>query len=45
MSVSRCSGFYWPADLDMLQRVFNRVCDERHLAMEDREQRECLARE
>lgn len=45
MSVSRCSGVYRPADLEMLQRVFNHVCDERHLAMKDREQRECLARE
>ncbi|OBQ81558.1 hypothetical protein A9K71_27115 [Mesorhizobium sp. WSM3873] len=45
MSLSRCGGVYGPADLDMLQRVFNRLCDERRLAKKDREQRECLARE
>ncbi|WP_206522139.1 hypothetical protein, partial [Mesorhizobium sp. M1A.F.Ca.IN.022.05.2.1] len=45
MSLSRCSGVYGPADLDMLQRVFNRSCDARRLAKKDREQREYLARE
>lgn len=40
MSLSRCSGVYWPADLDKLQRVFNRLCAERRLAKKDREQRE-----
>ncbi|PBB32045.1 hypothetical protein CK221_25615 [Mesorhizobium sp. WSM3868] len=44
MSLS-CSGVYGPADLDMLQRVFKRFCDERRLAKKDREQREYLARE
>ncbi|TIN14159.1 MAG: RNA-binding protein [Mesorhizobium sp.] len=45
MSLSRCSGVYGPADLEMLQRVFNRLCDERRLAKKDREEREYLARE
>lgn len=45
MSLSRCSGVYGPADLDILQRVFSRLCDERRLAKKDREQREYLARE
>ncbi|MDX8448131.1 hypothetical protein [Mesorhizobium captivum] len=45
MSVSRSSDVYWPADLDMLQRVFDRLCDERRLAKKDREQREFLAKE
>ncbi|MDG4881936.1 hypothetical protein [Mesorhizobium sp. WSM4884] len=45
MSVSRCSGVCWPADLDMVQRVFDRLCDERRLAKKDREQREYLAKE
>ncbi|MCT2579102.1 MULTISPECIES: hypothetical protein [unclassified Mesorhizobium] len=45
MSLSRWSGVYGPADLDMHQRVFNRLCDERRLAKKDREQREYLARE
>lgn len=45
MSLSHCSGVYWPADLDMLQRVFDRLCMERRLAKKDREQREHLAAE
>lgn len=45
MSVSRSSGVYWPADLDMLQRVFERLCEERRLAKKDRDQREYLAME
>ena len=45
MSLSRCSGIYGPAELDMLQRVFDRLCDERRLAKKDREQREYLAAE
>ncbi|WP_287331830.1 hypothetical protein [Mesorhizobium sp.] len=45
MSLSRCSGVYWPADLDILQRVFDRLCNERRLAKKDREQREYLAME
>jgi len=45
MPLSRCSGVYGPAELDMLQRVFDRLCDERRLAQKDREQRECLAAE
>ncbi|MET3596092.1 Fe-S cluster biosynthesis and repair protein YggX [Mesorhizobium shonense] len=45
MSVSRSSGVYWPADLDMLQRVFDRLCNERRLAKKDREQRAFLATE
>ncbi|MER8458317.1 hypothetical protein NKH24_19815 [Mesorhizobium sp. M1300] len=45
MSLSRCSGVYWLADLDMLQRVFDRLCNERRLAKKDREQREYLAME
>ncbi|WP_292589397.1 hypothetical protein [Mesorhizobium sp.] len=36
MSLPRCSGVYWPADLDMLQRVFDRLCNERRLAKKDR---------
>lgn len=45
MSLSRSSRVYGPADLDMLQRVFNRLCDERRLARKDREQRHHLAKE
>lgn len=45
MSLSRYSGVYEPADLAMLQRVFDRLCDERRLAKKDREQREFMAME
>ncbi|RUV41063.1 MAG: RNA-binding protein [Mesorhizobium sp.] len=45
MSTSHCSGVYRPADLDMLQRVFDRLCAERRLAFKDREQRDALARD
>ncbi|WP_187331489.1 MULTISPECIES: hypothetical protein [unclassified Mesorhizobium] len=45
MSLSRDSGVYEPADLAMLQRVFDRLCDARRLAKKDREQREFLAME
>lgn len=43
MSLSRNSGVYEPADLDLLQRVFDRLCKERRLALKDRDQREYLA--
>ncbi|MDG4854617.1 MULTISPECIES: hypothetical protein [unclassified Mesorhizobium] len=36
---------YLPADLDKLQRVFDRLCDERRLAKKDKEQRNQLAAE
>ncbi|TIV34238.1 MAG: hypothetical protein E5V96_27700 [Mesorhizobium sp.] len=45
MSLSRYRGIYWPAELDMLQRVFDQLCNECRLAKKDREQREYLARE
>ncbi|WP_189341252.1 MULTISPECIES: RNA-binding protein [unclassified Mesorhizobium] len=45
MSLWHCGGVYWPEDLDKLQRVFDRLCDERRLAKKDRDQREYLAME
>ncbi|WP_217578904.1 RNA-binding protein [Mesorhizobium sp. GbtcB19] len=45
MSLSRYSGLFDPADLDLLQRVFDQLCNERRLAQKDREQREALAEE
>lgn len=45
MSLSRYSGQFDPADLDLLQRVFDQLCNERRLAQKDREQREALAEE
>ncbi|WP_189510524.1 RNA-binding protein [Mesorhizobium sp. M1D.F.Ca.ET.043.01.1.1] len=45
MPLSDNGGVVYPADLDLLQRVFDRLCAERRLALKDREQREALARE
>ncbi|WP_189599437.1 MULTISPECIES: RNA-binding protein [unclassified Mesorhizobium] len=45
MSLSRYSGVYSPADLAILQRVFDRLCMERRLAKKDKDQREYLAAE
>lgn len=41
--LTRYGGVYGPADLDLLQRVFDRLCNERRLALKDKEQREQLA--
>ncbi|GLS31355.1 hypothetical protein SAMN04488498_114100 [Mesorhizobium albiziae] len=43
MPFSRYNGVFEPADLELLQRVFNQLCYERRLAQKDREQREDLA--
>ncbi|WP_292299244.1 hypothetical protein [Mesorhizobium sp.] len=43
--IVRYSGVYEPADLAMLQQVFDQLCEERRLAKKDREQREFLAME
>ncbi|CAN7720416.1 RNA-binding protein [Mesorhizobium sp. LjNodule214] len=45
MALTRYSGVFEPADLDLLQRVFDQLCRERRLAQKDREQREALAEE
>lgn len=45
MSLVGCSGVFEPADLDLLRRVYDKLCAERRLAHKDREQREVLARE
>ncbi|WP_292277000.1 hypothetical protein [Mesorhizobium sp.] len=45
MPMSRCGGVYEPADLELLQRVFDRLCRERRLARKAREQREQLAKD
>lgn len=36
-------GIFEPCDLDLLQRVFDRLCDERRLTEKDKDQREALA--
>jgi len=45
MPLAGYSGVFEPADVGLLQRVFDRLCAERRLAQKDREQREVLARE
>ena len=45
MPLSRYRGVFEPADLQLLQRVFDRLCNERRLAQKDREQRAALAEE
>ncbi|MFD1983846.1 RNA-binding protein [Mesorhizobium newzealandense] len=45
MPLQRYSGVFEPADLDLLQRVFDQLCIERRLAPKDKEQREELAEE
>ncbi|RVD16284.1 RNA-binding protein [Mesorhizobium sp. M4B.F.Ca.ET.215.01.1.1] len=43
MPLSHYSGVFEPADLDLLQRVFDQLCVELRLAQQDKEQREDLA--
>jgi hypothetical protein len=45
MPLSGYGGVFGPADLDTLQRVFDRLCTERRLALKDKDQREELARD
>ncbi|AZO48911.1 RNA-binding protein [Mesorhizobium sp. M4B.F.Ca.ET.215.01.1.1] len=45
MPLSCLDGILVPSDLELLQRVFDRLCDERRLAQKDKEQREDLAAE
>ena len=45
MPLSRYDGIFEPDDLRLLQRVFDQLCDERHLTREDNEAREALAEE
>lgn len=43
MPLSRYTGTYDPAELELLQRVFVLLCAERGLAQRERERREDLA--
>jgi hypothetical protein len=45
MPLSRYSGVFEPADLELLQSVFDQLCKRRGLTREDSEQREELAEE
>lgn len=41
MPFPKCSsGVFLPDDLELLQRVFHRLCQERRLGLKDGEQRE-----
>lgn len=43
MAFSKFCGMFTPEDLNLLQKVSNQLCQERRLALKDREQRERLA--
>jgi hypothetical protein len=43
MPLTNCSTIFEPADLAIMQRVFDQLCRERHLALNDQDQREWLA--
>jgi hypothetical protein len=45
MPLRRYSGVFRPADLVLLQRVFDQLCKKRRLALKDKEQRDDLAAE
>ena len=45
MPLSRYRGVFEPADLELLQRVFDRLCKERRLALKNKVQRLELAAE
>lgn len=43
MPLHRYSGAFDPSELDLLQRVFDKLCEKRLLRKEDDEQKEFLA--
>ncbi|WP_206523415.1 MULTISPECIES: RNA-binding protein [unclassified Mesorhizobium] len=43
MAFSKYSSVFTSTDLDLLQKVFDQLCQERRLALKDRDQRERLA--
>ncbi|MGX9575849.1 RNA-binding protein [Mesorhizobium sp. f-mel] len=43
MTFSKFSSIFTSDDLDLLQKVFDQLCQERRLALKDRDQRERLA--
>jgi hypothetical protein len=45
MAFTSYFGVFNPAELAIIQKVFDRLCDERLLSQTDREQRETLAAE
>ncbi|MGX5827980.1 hypothetical protein [Mesorhizobium sp. 43Arga] len=45
MPFEKYSSIFTPVDLEILQRVFDRLCEERRLAPKDKDQRNFLASE
>lgn len=45
MPLTSYTGILTPADLKVVQKVFDQLCEERRLAQKDRDQREELAAE
>lgn len=45
MPFANHSGIFVPSDIAILQKVFDRLCDERRLGPEDKERRDDLAGE
>ncbi|MGX5830198.1 RNA-binding protein [Mesorhizobium sp. 43Arga] len=45
MALSKFISFFTSEDLNILQKVFNQLCQERRLALKDKDQRDQLARE
>lgn len=45
MAFSKFSSMFTSDDLNLLQKVFDRLCQERRLALKDKDQRDQLARE
>ncbi|WP_292074766.1 hypothetical protein [Mesorhizobium sp.] len=43
MPLAKYSSIFTSADLEILQKVFDQLCQERRLALKDRDQRERLA--
>ncbi|TIX79655.1 MAG: RNA-binding protein, partial [Mesorhizobium sp.] len=42
MTFSKFSSVFTSTDLDLLQKVFDQLCQERRVALKDRDQRERL---
>ncbi|MET3523865.1 hypothetical protein [Mesorhizobium abyssinicae] len=45
MAFSKYTGIFTSGELAFLQRIFDRLCDEHHLALQEQGQRDQLARE
>ncbi|WP_189510389.1 MULTISPECIES: RNA-binding protein [unclassified Mesorhizobium] len=45
MVFTKHSGIFGPGELELLQKVFDQLCNERRLALKDGDQRKQLARD